>query len=57
MRVYTKTCELILSNKDLLLERDEIKQKNSSQDQRIGIVFDQVYNSRGGKGPHSKDGI
>ena len=40
MRVYTKMRELILSNKELLLELEEIKKNISNQDQRIDIVFD-----------------
>jgi hypothetical protein len=40
MRVYTKMRELMISNKDLLLQLEEIKKNISSQDQIIDIVFD-----------------
>lgn len=38
--VFIKMRELILSNKDILLELEEIKKKMIAQDEKIEVVFD-----------------
>ncbi len=38
--VFVRMRELILTNKDLLLELEEIKKKMISQDEKIEVVFD-----------------
>jgi len=39
MRIYTKMKEMLLTNKDLLIEMDKIRKKVSSQDEKIELIF------------------
>ena len=39
MRIFTKMRELLLSNKDLLLEMDKIRKKVVGQDEKIEMIF------------------
>ncbi|MFN2431190.1 MAG: ORF6N domain-containing protein, partial [Cryomorphaceae bacterium] len=39
IRVFTKMREMLLTNKDLLLEMEEIRKKVSGQDKKIELIF------------------
>ena len=40
IRLFTKMREFLFSNKELLLEMEKIKQKVSSQDKKIEVIFE-----------------
>ena len=40
IRLFTKMREVLLTNKDLLIEIDEIRKKVTNQDGEIELIFD-----------------